>query len=90
MKETILALAELPEERYTDTGTVLVLHDINTVEVLALPDIPALIYPGAMEFVAVRPIGGTSLRIFAAIAEHGRIRAVAVTATIIGRGCCHA
>ena len=65
----------------------MVLHDIDTIELLALPGIPALINTGRVELVAVRPLTQKSLRILLALAEHGRFRAIAATATIIERGC---
>lgn len=71
------------KEVLTDAGTVLVLHDINVMEVLALPGIPALIHTGRAELVAVRPLTNNSLRILLALAEHGRVRAIALTATIV-------
>ena len=83
MKETILALTELSEERNANTGTLLVLHDIRTIELLVLPGIPALIRTGRAELVAVRPLTNNSLRILLALAEHGRVRAIALTATIV-------
>ena len=73
-----------------DTGTVLVLHDINAIEILALPGIPALINPGKTELIAVRPISSSSLRILLALAEHGRFRAIAATATIVESEVCRA
>ena len=73
-----------------DSGTILVLEDINAIEILALPGVPALINPGRAELIAVRPISGSSLRILLALAEHGRFRAIAATATIIESEVCHA
>lgn len=71
------------KEVLTDAGTVLVLHDIRTIELLVLPSIPALIRTGRAELVAVRPLTNNSLRILLALAEHGRVRAIALTATIV-------
>lgn len=78
------------KEVQEDARTLLVLEDVTTIEILALPGIPALIRTGRAELVAVRPLTNNSLRILLALAEHGRFRAIAATATIVERGCYNA
>ena len=78
-----IQIGDVLRQQAEDTGTVLVLHDIRTIELLVLPSIPALIRTGRAELVAVRPLTNNSLRILLALAEHGRVRAIALTATIV-------